>query len=322
MAKHEKINQFDDLNAINRDWSGAKYINSTHELVAYHNDTIIRIWRNVEKRGFKPHWHSSIEIILPVEEWYDVIINNNVHRVNPGEIFIIPPRELHELVAPADGVRFVFLFNFSVLAQFKGFAAIQSLLSVPQLITRESHPLVYNDVYQILLDMCKEYISDNPYSELSIFSLLIKMLISLYENHIQSTDLFQNVNVNKHQEYVAKFGNLLEYIDNHYTEDLTLEDMADIIGFSKYHFSRLFKQYTNYTFCDYLKHRRIQAAEMLLDQPEYSITEVALQSGFPSISTFNRIFKEYKNCTPTEFRNMHQMRRTHWQLLFTRTSFQ
>jgi len=110
---------------------------------------------------------------------------------------------------------------------------------------------------------------------------------------------------------VAKFGNLLEYIDTHYTEDLTLEDMADIIGFSKYHFSRLFKQYTNFTFCDYLKHRRIQAAEMLLEQPEYSITEVALQAGFPSISTFNRIFKEYKNCTPTEFRTMMAKRRQH-----------
>lgn len=50
MAKHDKLNQFDDLNKINSDWSGAKYINSTHELVAYHNDTIIRIWRNVEKK--------------------------------------------------------------------------------------------------------------------------------------------------------------------------------------------------------------------------------------------------------------------------------
>jgi len=309
MAKHEKLNQFDDLNRINSDWSGAKYINSTHELVAYHNDTIIRIWRNVEKVGFKAHCHSSIEVVMPVENHYDIIIDNTTHRVNPGEIFIIPPRALHELDAPSSGVRFIFLFNINVMAQLKGFASIQTLLSKPQHITKDTHPLVYNEVYQALLDMCKEYISGNPYSELSIFSLLIRMLISLYENHIQTTDLFQNVNVNKHQEYVAKFGNLLEYIDSHYTEDLTLEEMADIIGFSKYHFSRLFKQYTNFTFCDYLKHRRIQAAEMLLDQPEYSITEVALQAGFPSISTFNRIFKEYKNCTPTEFRNMHQKRR-------------
>ena len=311
MAKHEKLNQFDDLNLINSDWSGTKYINSTHELVAYHNDTIIRIWRNVESRGFKPHWHSSIEMILPVENYYDVKITNKDYRINPGEILIIPPRELHELVAPPDGVRFIFQFNINVMAQLKGFASIQSMLSKPLHITKDSHPLIYNEVYQTLLDMCKEYISGNPYSELSIFSLLIKMLIALYENHIQTTDLFQNVNINKHQEYVTKFGNLLDYIDTHYTEDLTLEDMADIIGFSKYHFSRLFKQYTNFTFCDYLKHRRIQAAEMLLEQPEYSITEVALQAGFPSISTFNRIFKEYKNCTPTEFRNMMAKRRQH-----------
>lgn len=308
MSKHEKLNQFDDLNRINSDWSGSKYINTTHELVAYHNDTIIRIWRNNETRNFKSHWHSSVEIIMPVENYYDVIIDKKTSRINPGEIFFIPPRALHELAAPPSGVRFVFLFNINALAQLKGFAAIQSLLSKPLLVTKDTHPLVYNEVYQSLLDMCKEYISGNPYSELSIFSLLIKTLISLYENHIQTTELFQNVNVNKHQEYVTKFGNLLEYIDTHYTEDLTLEEMADIIGFSKYHFSRLFKQYTNFTFCDYLKHRRIQAAEILLEKPEYSITEVALQSGFPSISTFNRIFKEYKNCTPTEFRHMRTKR--------------
>ena len=309
MAKHEKLNQFDDLNRINSDWSGSKYINSTHEVVAYHNDTIIRIWRNTETVSFKPHWHSSIEIIMPVENYYDAKTASKEYRIQPGEILIIPPRELHELIAPPSGVRFVFLFNFNVLAQLNGFTAIQSMLSSPLLITRDTHPLVYNEVYQTLLDMCKEYIAGNPYTELSIFSLLIRMLITLYENHIQTTDLFQNVNVNKHQEYVSKFSSLLEYIDNHYTEDLTLEDMADVIGFSKYHFSRLFKQYTNFTFCDYLKHRRIQAAEMLLEQPEYSITEVALQAGFPSISTFNRIFKEYKNCTPTEYRTMMTKRR-------------
>ena len=311
MAKLDKMNQLDNLNTINSDWSGAKYVNNTHELVAYHNDTIIRIWRNTEAIGYKPHWHSSIEIIMPVENYYDAKINNKDYHLNPKEILIIPPRELHELIAPPKGVRFIFLFNISVLTQLKGYAAIQSMLSLPLHITKDTHPLIYSEVCQSLLEMCNEYTSGNPYSELTIFSLLIKLLITLYENHIQTADLFQNVNVSKHQEYVSKFSNLLEYIDTHYTEDLTLEEMADIIGFSKYHFSRLFKQYTKFTFCDYLKHRRIQAAEMLLEQPEYSITEVALQSGFPSISTFNRIFKEQKNCTPTEYRMMKSKRKSH-----------
>ena len=128
------------------------------------------------------------------------------------------------------------------------------------------------------------------------------MFVKFGYNHINSKNLFPNVRLHKQKEYVQKFNDLLDYIDNHYAEDLNLEDIADSIGFSKYHFSRLFKQYTNFTFCDYLCYRRIKAAEALLVQPELSITEVALQAGFPSISTFNRLFKQEKNCTPSEYR--------------------
>ena len=99
----------------------------------------------------------------------------------------------------------------------------------------------------------------------------------------------------------------MDYIDEHYMEDLNLEDIAESIGFSKFHFSRLFKQYTNFTFCDYLCYRRIKVAEELLAMPDLSITEVALQAGFPSISTFNRLFKQHKNCTPSEYRSKNRL---------------
>lgn len=56
------------------------------------------------------------------------------------------------------------------------------------------------------------------------------------------------------------------------------------------------------TFYDYLNFRRMRAAEELLSSPDYSITELALASGFPSISTFNRVFKAKHGCTPTEYR--------------------
>lgn len=102
---------------------------------------------------------------------------------------------------------------------------------------------------------------------------------------------------------VSSFSLPLHYIDTHYTENLDLETVAKSVGFSKYHFSRLFKQYTNFTFGDYLCYRRIKAAEELLANPDLSITEVAIQAGFPSISTFNRLFKQHKNCTPSEYRS-------------------
>ncbi|MCC8137722.1 MAG: AraC family transcriptional regulator [Clostridiales bacterium] len=86
------------------------------------------------------------------------------------------------------------------------------------------------------------------------------------------------------------------------TTRLSLETVADVAGFSKYHFSRIFKECSGYNFYDYLCLLRIKAAENLLMSKEHSITEVALLSGFSSLSTFNRMFKKKKGCTPSEYR--------------------
>ena len=89
------------------------------------------------------------------------------------------------------------------------------------------------------------------------------------------------------------------------SENLTLDDIANIAGFSKFHFTRLFKQFTNVSFYKFLNQKRIANAEKLLANPEYTITDVALNSGFSSLSSFIRMFKIIKNCTPTEFRSMY-----------------
>ncbi len=128
------------------------------------------------------------------------------------------------------------------------------------------------------------------------------MLIKLGENHLNESRVFENSRLYKQNEYAQKFGALLDYIEKHYTENITLESITELSGFSKFHFSRLFKQYTDMTFCDYLNYRRITAAEEMLAKPDLSITDLALLAGFPSISTFNRVFKQKHGCTPTEYR--------------------
>lgn len=297
-----------DYYDANSDFDGRRDVeNDYQEVVNYRSSSYVRIWYNDQNVDYETHWHTALEIIMPVENWYDISIKNNSFHVLPGEIMIIPPGELHELTAPDTGKRFIFMFDLSQLAGFKGFSGIQSLLAQPIYVTKENFPHIYDDVYQILVQMRNEYFNENEYGELTIFSQLISMLVKFGYNHINTTNLFPNVRLYKQKEYIQKFNNLLDYIDTHYMEDLSLETIADTIGFSKFHFSRLFKQYTNFTFCDYLCYRRIKAAEDLLVQPDLSITEVALQSGFPSISTFNRIFKQQKGCTPSEYRSKNSM---------------
>lgn len=77
-------------------------------------------------------------------------------------------------------------------------------------------------------------------------------------------------------------------------------------GFSKFYFSRLFKQFTNVSFYKYVNQKRIEKAAEMLTEPNISITNVALSCGFESLSSFIRMFKIVKGCTPTEFRNMYQ----------------
>ncbi|MDF2610473.1 MAG: hypothetical protein K0R92_1947 [Lachnospiraceae bacterium] len=291
-----------DFYSINTDFTGSRCFADNQEKVEFHNATTMRIWCNEQSDSYPSHWHTAMEILMPIENHYDIIVNDNSYHVLPGEVLIIPPGEVHALVAPSKGRRFIFLFDITLITKLKGFSAIQSLLVQPLYITPETYPSIYEEVYQLLIQMRNDYFSTDEYSELIITSLLIKFFVLFGYHRINAQTLFPNVRLYKQKEYVQKFNNLITYIDNHYMEDLALESMAKSIGFSKYHFSRIFKQYTNFTFWEYLCYRRIKAAEEFLANPDLSITEIALQSGFPSIPTFNRLFKYYKKCTPSEYR--------------------
>lgn len=294
---------FLDFSSINYDFTGIRKVSDSCEAVQFQNNSTIRIWLNTQTDNFDAHWHTALEIIMPIENYYDVLTADHEFRVLPGEVMVIPPGELHELRAPESGSRFIFLFDISPITRLKSFVGIQSLLSQPLHITKSGYSQVYEDLCQDLIQMRDEYFSRNEYAELTIFSLLLNFFTKIGYNHINASNLFPNVRLYKQKEYIQKFNNLMEYIDDHYMEELNLEEIAESTGFSKYHFSRLFKQYTGFTFCDYLCHRRIKVAEELLARPDLSITEVALQAGFPSISTFNRLFKQYKSCTPSEYRS-------------------
>ena len=123
-----------------------------------------------------------------------------------------------------------------------------------------------------------------------------------------SDELFRN-NA-KREEYFEKFIEICNYINDHCAEELSLDDVANKCGFSKFYFSKLFKQFANVSFYKYVNHKRIAKAETLLLNPKNSITDVALKCGFSSLSPFIRMFKLIKGCTPTEFRKMYRSNST------------
>ncbi|NLK21023.1 MAG: helix-turn-helix transcriptional regulator [Epulopiscium sp.] len=280
-----------------------KYLDGIFETVAYgRKSSVFLLYINKEFEDYPIHWHTATEIIMPLENDYTVIINKVSYALNEGDILIIPPGELHELVAPPKGVRIIFQFDFSIISQLTGFNGIFPILMQPHLLT-PSHSLdIHMKFKNLLLDIIDEYLSDNALSEASIYTKVIQMFIILGRKHMGNGTQYTGT---LQKNYIEKFNQVFDYIDKNYAEDISLEKIADIAGFSKFHFSRLFKQFTNKTFNEYLNQTRVRVAESQLLNPNLSITDVAMQSGFSSISTFNRVFKSIKKCTPSEFKGLH-----------------
>lgn len=301
------LNKTDNRNfhIANYDFKGPRTLNGTLENVSYQPGSAMRIWYNDITNNYPFHWHTDLEIILPVENYYDVCISDRDYHVLPGEILVIFPGILHQLTAPDSGKRFIFLINIMNITRLHGFTGMHFLLTQPLYIRKTDYPHIYHEIYQLLVKIRDEYFSKNNFKELVIYAHLINFFVAIGRNRLNGEHIFPDVRIDKQQEYIQKFDSVLEYIDLHYTENLRLDQVASDAGFSKFHFTRLFKQYVSVTFYEYLSCRRIKAAENLLIKPELSITEVSYQSGFTSISTFNRTFRQQKKCTPREYRALH-----------------
>ncbi|QHQ61917.1 helix-turn-helix domain-containing protein [Anaerocolumna sedimenticola] len=281
-------------------------VNGTLEEVGYSENSSVLLWVNQVNKNFPLHWHSAVEIIMPLSNTYTAIINKIDYTLREGDILIIPPGDLHELYAPLQGSRIIILFDFTLMSKQKGFSVITPVLTHPNLITPENSPEIYKEAYELLIQAKEEYMNAIPLWEASIYNLIIRLFILIGRNHMGTNTILPLAGLNKQKEYIEKMNMIYDYIDRSYMENITLENAASLAGFSKFHFSRLFKQMTSTSFYDYLTLRRIKAAESLLLNPELPIIEVALQSGFASISTFNRVFKSIKKCTPTEFKEFYR----------------
>ncbi|MCK0160570.1 AraC family transcriptional regulator [Allomuricauda sp. F6463D] len=101
-----------------------------------------------------------------------------------------------------------------------------------------------------------------------------------------------------------RMSKVYDYAMERYPEPITLDEIAEKANMSKNAFCRYFKKRTNKTFFQFLIEIRIEnACKFLLNKPELSIASIAEQCGFNNIANFNRKFKAFKCCTPTQYRN-------------------
>ena len=281
-----------------------RIIEGSNEKHIFPKGSSIRIWYNELNCDYPTHWHNAMEIIVPITNCYDINIEDKHYHIVPGDILFIPPRKKHSLHSPKFGERYICLFDIDFFSSVRGYSGLITMLSDSIHISPDKFAPIYDEVNELFSLIWKEYFQKTEFYEFSIYAHLFRIITLISRYNLNGIQLFTDNTPLKRREYFERLNNAIDFIDHHYTNDITLEDAAAYSGFSKYHFSRLFKQYMNCTFYDYLIEQRIKATELLLTKDNLSMNDIAVLSGFASISTFNRTFKLKKGCTPGEYRTI------------------
>lgn len=282
-------------------------LNGIFETINYKQRTSIKLYDNDEYEDYPAHWHTNPEIIMPTENIYTVECYNQIITLREGDIILICPGCIHTLYAQEKGRRIIFQADINPLRFMKEIETLVTIISPLIVITPEDFPSIYNKVKSLLLEIENEYLSSSSFSEVSIYSKTLEIITLIGRSRAAAGMETPSPDApRKQEEYIEKFIEICNYISAHCSDELNLEAVASMSGFSKFYFSRLFKQFTNVSFYKYVNQKRIEKAAEMLTEPNISITNVALSCGFESLSSFIRMFKIVKGCTPTEFRNMYQ----------------
>ena len=282
-------------------------LNGIFETINYKQSTSIKLYDNDEYEDYPAHWHTTQEIIMPTENIYTVECYNQIITLREGDIVLICPGCIHTLYAQEKGRRIIFQADINPLRFMKEIETLVTIISPLIVITPEDFPSIYNKVKSLLLEIENEYLSSSSFSEVSIYSKTLEIITLIGRSRAAAGMETPSPDApRKQEEYIEKFIEICNYISAHCSDELNLEAVASMSGFSKFYFSRLFKQFTNVSFYKYVNQKRIEKAAEMLTEPNISITNAALSCGFESLSSFIRMFKIVKGCTPTEFRNMYQ----------------
>lgn len=254
--------------------------------------------------SFPNHWHNFMEIVVPLKDEYTLGLGTDVWRMNRNQIALVAPRTLHSIEQKSDGPNLILQFSNVFLPQLHDFVSNKQLfLANPILDSKDEIPFEENPL-DLLLRIKDIFFGRETFRELRMYELLLRFFVVVGNHHTLLKNEISARKTPQQKAYDQKFDAISRFLREHAMSSVTLEDTAAFAGFSKYHFSRLFREYYQMSFPEYVTSLRIAKATELLENPTVSIMDVALQSGFSSIASFNRAFKKQNQCTPSQFRKM------------------
>ena len=277
-------------------------INKYYENLIFNSGSKINVSRKVDTNYFDTvHWHPYVEVLVSLRDGNAATVNFTRYALGENDIAIVYAGDLHAVHYVTEDSFLIIQFPIALLAVMGALNRILPQLSRCNCVRHAPGNADSEAMLQSVRAIDGFYHSDDPFREVHAYASLLEFFTRVGRLCL-SAQPDDTGSVNTAQANMKLMAEACLYISENCAKALTLNEVASAVGVSKSHFAHLFKGYTNMTFLDFLTTERIKVAESLFPNPKLHVIDIAFESGFSSISSFNRAFRKVKGCSPTEFR--------------------
>lgn len=267
-------------------------------------------YRYCTKSRFNPmpfHSHERYEIFYFHEGRGNYVIGDKIYALQPGNLIIMNGMTLHcsNIDTRYDYYRTTLHFdpNYTreIAAPLRTLNLLRPFDEIGNLriqLDREHK----SEFEQLLQRMQTYYNQKDPLSNSRFLLAFLDLLHQVYQFCERSLEEKTEYSTAKEHHVL----NMISYVDKHYHEDITLEQMEKDLHLSKTYMSKIFKEVTGLTLFKFVYQRRINQAKVLFLLENRSVTDTCFQVGFKHLAHFSRLFKEFERCTPDQFRKASQ----------------
>ncbi|MBD2871560.1 AraC family transcriptional regulator [Paenibacillus arenilitoris] len=274
-----------------------------NEKVAYENPLLsLRIFRTMRDIEGVTNWHyhKQLELLLILKGRLDVYVEGDSFQLSEGDVVLIGASELHRdrsiglldyIVLQFDLEQF---FDQSTIPYMRYFYDTQMPLSKANYIFGENGA-VKEQAASCIRQILSEATRKEAGYELAV-SILIKQILLLLLRNDSRKVLVEQDNFER-----IRLKPVLDYVENHLTDRIQVEEVCKIANMSYYYFVKYFKKTIGLSFTEYVNYRKVKWAERILLTKDLSISEVGERIGMPNMAHFYKMFKKYNDCSPKQF---------------------
>ena len=233
------------------------------------------------------NWHKNPEFLYCISGNATAALGKDRLEFVSGDTIIINPNQLHSITSERTAFYRCLIVDCSFFEE-NGLCAddytFDNLVSSPRLGELMEKIFVLNDRPR------------TPVNVAMMRSLILMYISEICLNYSKPHEKSDS-DFSQRSEAVRK---VITYIDTHFHEKMPLEQLSEIAGLSKYHFTRVFHEYTGFTITEQINIRRCEEAKRLFSSTDNNVGQVAALCGFENVSYFTKVFKKYTGITPSK----------------------